>query len=258
MPPNPPPVVAPDPTLTVARCDGGDPLVIPNARRVAEAFFAIDASSRQPVNEGTTAPYDEWSASPNNQANRIEAYDVHVLNSSMRARTKAGWWTAHTADDELDWLLQVDPAWDLLEYSEEQWEACDGEAAVERLMLGIMRKGISVSVGTKMLHLKRPRLVPVLDDLVVQQLGGHVSSQAKYETRAHQMRELVAHVREQGRVEANHNALSEIRDYLATPVIGQPRTLVRIFDALLWSSHPSSLIAPMQDLLARWDVEEEA
>lgn len=254
MPPDPPP----DPTLTVARCAGGDPLVIPNARRVAEAFFAIDASSRPPLNDDATEPYDEWSASPNNKANRIEAYDLRVLNSSMRARTNAGWWTEHTAQNELDWLVQVDPAWDLLEYSDEQWEACDGEAAVERLMLGIMRKGISVSVGTKMLHLKRPRLVPVLDDLVVQQLGGYVSSQAKYETRAHQMRELVAHVREQGRLEANYTALSAIHDHLAAPVTGQPRTLVRIFDALLWSSHPSSLIAPMQDLLARWDNEAQA
>jgi hypothetical protein len=71
------------------------------------------------------------------------------------------------------------------------------------------------------------------------------------------MRELVAHVREQGRLEANLNALRGIRDYLAAPAVNQTRSLVRIFDALLWSSHPSSLIAPVQDLITRWDEQAD-
>jgi hypothetical protein len=39
---------------------------------------------------------------------------------------------------------------------------------------------------------------------------------------------------------------------------GSERTLVRVFDALLWSSHPASLIAPMQRLIERWDAESRA
>jgi hypothetical protein len=48
--------------------------------------------------------------------------------------------------------------------------------ALEAALTELLQKGRGVSVSTKMLHLKRPRLVPVLDSLVVAQLGSPMPS----------------------------------------------------------------------------------
>jgi uncharacterized protein DUF6308 len=110
-------------------------------------------------------------------------------------------------------------------------------------------------VATKALHLKRPELVPVLDSLVIAQIGATVSSsQSKRETRARQTRDIVVHLRAQA--VAVREELEAIQDYLGD-VGGKERTLVRVFDALLWSSHPSSLIAPVAGLIERWDTEAD-
>jgi hypothetical protein len=123
-------------------------------------------------------------------------------------------------------------------------------AVIEQLALSLLRKWINVSVAAK-LHLKRPRLMPVLDPLVVAQLGAQVSTTAKFETRAKQICDVVLFVREQGR--ANLNELSAIKVHLTS--VGNERTLIRVLDALLWSSHPASLIYPAMALIKRWDAE---
>ena len=114
-------------------------------------------------------------------------------------------------------------------------------------MRGMLRTGIDISVATKALHLKRPELMPVLDSLVIAQIGASVSSsQSKPETRARQTRDIVLHLRNQALTVRED--LEAIRRYLHDDV-GKSRTLVRILDALIWSSHPGSLIAPVSHLI---------
>jgi hypothetical protein len=239
----------PDPTLRITTMDDRE-LVIPHARRLAEAFFEIDPSSRMPAVEDATASYDDWSARTPHR-HRFEPYDRKVLNKSMRARSLERWWTGLFEEGDLDWLAAVDPAWQLL-MPDDEWDRRDMPAVIESLMIGMLRKGIDVSVATKALHLKRPELVPVLDSLVIAQIGTKVSSQSKRETRARQTRDIVVHLRAQAMVVRDE--LEAIRDYLRD-VVGKERTLVRVFDALLWSSHPGSLIAPVASLIERWDAE---
>ncbi|HEV8053367.1 MAG TPA: DUF6308 family protein, partial [Candidatus Limnocylindrales bacterium] len=97
------------------------------------------------------------------------------------------------------------------------------------------------AVITKMLHLKRPSLVPVLDSLVIDQLGGRGKS----------VEQVLEHLRSVGR--SNLDALRQIQTHLVslTGYDQRPidRTTVRILDALLWSTHPASVLYP---LLARW------
>jgi hypothetical protein len=50
--------------------------------------------------------------------------------------------------------------------------------------------------------------------------------------------ELVAHLREQGR--ANLRVLRRVRSALAAD--GKQRSLVRIFDAVLWLAHPGAVL----------------
>lgn len=97
-----------------------------------------------------------------------------------------------------------------------------------------------LSVATKVLHLKRPRLFPVLDSLVIEQIGGlaHVKRPAR----------LLLHLREQG--QRNFPALRAAQKYLAARHPPYERSLVRILDALLWATHPTAGLASM---LGRWE-----
>jgi Family of unknown function (DUF6308) len=197
----------PDPVITVARMDGGDPLVIPHARRVAEALFAIDPSSRTPANpkrdkdgDLVTHSYDDWSLET--PPNEILRYDVKVLNKGMRARSQPARWDALFHQPDLPWLAAVGVDWDLLTMSQPDWQDRDAANAIQTLVVGILRPYINVSVATKMLHLKRPAFVPVLDKLVLAQLGGYVSQQAQPAARAGQVRDVLDHVRTQGASES--------------------------------------------------------
>jgi hypothetical protein len=78
-------------------------------------------------------------------------------------------------------------------------------------------------VATKVLHIKRPRLIPVCDSYVARTMGVEFLGSAD-------LLQLVLHLRKQG--QANLEALHEIQVRLGE--IGIERTLVRILDALLW------------------------
>jgi hypothetical protein len=87
-----------------------------------------------------------------------------------------------------------------------------------------------------MLHLKRPRLFPVLDSLVAQMLGGTVADDAPVGVRVARATELTTHVRREGR--RNLAVLTELQRRLDEA--GIERSLVRILDAALWLSHPAA------------------
>ena len=87
----------------------------------------------------------------------------------MRARSKKATWEDVFAMGNLDWLADLDTDWDLL-MSPEQWQAA--KPAMKTALIGITAPGRNVSVATKMMHLKRPKLFPVLDALVVESIGG--------------------------------------------------------------------------------------
>lgn len=93
-----------------------------------------------------------------------------------------------------------------------------------------------------MLHLKRPSLVPVLDSLVVEQLGAAMPS-----TPARGVA-LIGHVRDVAK--QNRDTLDRIIDYLGSQ--GVDRSVVRVLDALLWGRHEASWVAPLGPFIARW------
>jgi hypothetical protein len=151
----------------------GEVLVITNARRLAEAFFEIDPSSRMPILEGSTHAYDDWTS--HTRANGFRPNDRKVLNTSMRARSPEKWWTR--AKDpgayepqpllgagDLAWLARVGRGTDLF-MPEADWVDRGMPEVINALMLAMLRKGIDVSMATKALHLKRPKFMPVLDAL---------------------------------------------------------------------------------------------
>jgi hypothetical protein len=205
--------------------------MIENADWLAEAFFALDPSGRP-------GGFDDKAR--DSALSRIENKDVDAINGTMRARSPHKAWAALGGRD-LPWLSSISPDWVLASLDDDVWRT-HAAPALEKALAELIQKGRGVSVSTKMLHLKRPRLVPVLDSLVVAQLG------ARMPTTPTKAVALIEHVRQV--VHENASALQEIIDYLG--LHGVDRSHVRVLDALLWGSNEDSWIAPLMPLLARW------
>ncbi len=226
-----------DVSLRVDRLDGKEPVVIEQAQWLAEFFFTENASS---ATRGQFVPFDLWV--PESPPNRIVAEDIHAINQSMAARTSLKHWQGLIGSGELPWLAALDRTWDLLLMSEADWTS----NAVERLIGEALSQTIGPwrgpSVATKVLYGKRPRLIPICDELVARQIGA--KNDARFTLQA------IGHIRAVGR--ANLDQLRAIDGHLQACDPPIARTLARILDALLWASTPGLVpYAQFRTILAR-------
>jgi hypothetical protein len=93
-----------------------------------------------------------------------------------------------------------------------------------------------MAVATKLLHYKRPRLFPVLDSFVAEMFGMNIPDVGKAHERVEAAVRLTSAIRSEGR--RNVETLRSIRDLLAQET--SQRSLIRIFDAIVWFSHPAA------------------
>ncbi len=219
----------------------GPPLIIANADRLAEAFFSLDRSS-----VGLDS-YDAYTTQT--PPDRIEQADVDRINGPMRARSKSETWEDLFGVAQLNWLAAVDQQWDLL-MPPQQWQVA--KPALKDALIGITAPGRNVSVATKMLHLKRPSLFPVLDKLVVGSIGGKYYTGKFSDRRADRSLEFIEHLR--GQALATRAPLEQIGARLAA--VELQRTVTRILDGLLWMTNPASELAPIGAVIARWRQED--
>jgi len=217
-------------SVVVPRLDGGPRLVIEDAQGLAFDFFTKDASS------SGTDPYDAWTG--RTDPDRITTDDLYAINRTMRARSPHTAWSVFTGptDPPLPWLTALDPHVGLFDLDDPEWERGGYDALLADAFAAIIGPYRNLAVATKVLHLKRPRLFPVLDRLVVEQIGGI----------GRPVMTLMRHIRAQGR--ANYVGLSLIQADLEE--VHLLRSHVRILDALLWASHPASSLGPD---LAQWE-----
>jgi hypothetical protein len=213
-----------DLTLYLTRLDDGE-LILDGAGLVHQ-FFKVDRSS---VGIGA---YDSLAGQGN--ADRIETIDIEALNRTMRARSSHAHWIELTSGP-LPWLSAIPGDLDLIATDEQRWVGSGADPLVRAAIRYTVGSGRGVSVATKMLHLKRPRLFPVLDGLVAELLGRPITARDPAK-RADQATSLVLHLRREGR--RNADALCAIRNELANH--GMERSLVRVLDAALWLSHPAA------------------
>jgi hypothetical protein len=206
--------------LVVSRLRDLPPLVIEDGLGVASFFFEKDASAR-------AGGYDEWVAA--NNRDRFERHDVETINGTMRARSGYEAWKPLFGESP-PWLTEIHPDWDLLEVTPQDWSSIDCCrlicVAIEKM--SVMRVGRAMA--TKVLHMKRPLLVPILDSLVVETVGGR-AGESPTPTDV-----LVDHLRAVTR--DNAAALTEIQGRLHCRAIQPSR--VRILGAILWTVHPQS------------------
>ena len=143
-------------TIAVERLDHRAPLIIERAELVAEVFFRLDASARP-------GGYDEYIVASRNVDDRIVKEDLDALNRTMRARSPVWAWSELIERGRLDWLVALGRDWDALGFDDAQWRASGCSAALADAFQGIKGLYHGRAVATKLLHLKRPALVPVCD-----------------------------------------------------------------------------------------------
>lgn len=207
-------------SVRIRRIGQGPALVIDDAEALVAHFLRHDASAQ-------AGGYDDLAG--HGERDRITRSDIVAINTTMRARSPQTVWDALTQDlQPLPWLAALDPAWDLVTDADERWSTtvC---GPVEQALKEATGPGRGISVGSKVLHLKRPAMFPVLDSLVLQQLGATESVPA--------MR-VVEHLRAEGA-----RNLAELRAVQAA-IAPRRRSLVRILDILLWASHPAAGLGP--------------
>jgi hypothetical protein len=204
---------------------------------LARAFFAGDAAAE-----------DEAGALGN--PDRIELEDVIAMNRSMRSRSPHRVWDG-VVGFEAPWLAALPPDLDLLAAGEARWKALRGDELIAAALGAVVGPGRAPAVATKLLHLKRPRLFPMLDALVAEMLGASAPDLAVEGRRAAAAAELVLAVRREGR--RNLAALKAIQRELAAG--GHRHSLVRVFDAILWLAHPAARVRGTRVLSAWLDPQ---
>ena len=185
--------------------------------------------------------YDQWAeVSP---PDRVVPEDISALNRFMRARTSYSRWESVIADPAPAWLNAISPEWDVASLSEHQWQHEQVGLRLDEAFAAICGPYRGLSIASKVLHLKRPRLVPLLDALVVEQLGQPVSANASGSEKAHAAAQIITHIAAQAR--ANASALTELQTQLEAE--GIRRSVIRLIDILIWAAHPAAGIrAPLE------------
>jgi hypothetical protein len=214
------------------------PLVIEGAQWLAETFFTRDPSAVGPKS------YDaRVFACQRDPAirDRVTDDDVKVVNTTMAAHAAHELWAKVIAFDDWSWLTALDPEWDLFLLSDQEWDARAVRGLLQAAFAACQQKGVQIAVVTKILHMKRPKLIPVLDSLVVGQVSGRVTADVASWV------DLLEHLRSVG--QANLPELQGIRRHLLDRRI-EERTLVRILDSLLWTCTPGSALFGH---LAQWE-----
>jgi hypothetical protein len=126
--------------------------------------------------------------------------------------------------------------WDAAATTAEEWAEADITGRLQAAFAVLCGPHRGISVASKLLHLKRPRLIPLLDALVVELLGVRVPSGDDNAARAAVAAELTTHLASQAR--ANRAALGELQAELAAE--GYDLSAMRVIDILLWTSHPAA------------------
>jgi len=149
------------------------------------------------------------------------------------------WWAELIDKGRLDWLVALGRQWDLILLDDAAWRRRGCSETIAGAFEGIKGKHHGPATSTKLLHMKRPALIPVCDSFVQAQLGARPSMG---------LAEVVEYIRVQGR--RNLNELLAVQAWLARR--GIERTLVRVLDALLWSTYPESEFGSVPELLNDW------
>jgi hypothetical protein len=186
-------------------------------------FFAEDPSSVGSLS------YDAYIANSGSPPNRVTDLDVTAINGSMRARSRRAAWAPLIKRGDLIELRVLPVQLDLFQASDAEW----ARLAVPERLSTLFQSGIGITGATKLLHIKRPALIPVCDSYVLGFMGipniGAASGVALIDNLREMRGDLLP-------------PLLELQQFLIER--GYSRTLVRIVDALLWTGYADTWLSP--------------
>ena len=201
-------------------------LVVADPFARALQFFSTDISS-----VGTRS-YDSYVMAGTSPTNRIVIADITAINSTMRARSPHSDWATLMTRGNLPPLAGLSTELDLFLTSEAAWKAHRVVEHLSGLFEAVLGPGIGISRATKVLHIKRPRLVPVCDSYVLRLMGIPGDDGRSAVALIEHMRSIRGELRP---------VLRAVQKDLRKR--GYDRTLVRIADALVWSSFPDTWLS---------------
>ena len=84
----------------------------------------------------------------------------------MRGRTPYKHWTRFTNGTDFVWLKAIQRDWDLIEMPGDEWGRTGCGDRIRDALIELNGPYRRASVVTKLLHIKRPRLIPICDSFV--------------------------------------------------------------------------------------------
>ena len=198
-------------------------LLVEDSLKLVLWFFSEDSSSAGPNS------YDAYIAAGSSPGNRIVLDDVRAINSTMRARSLHADWGAIISRGKLSELAAISQEWDLFLTADTDWRSGSVPTKLRLLFDALLGRGVGISRATKVLHIKRPRLIPVCDSYVLRLMGIPGDTGASAVALIEHLRSLRTELRP---------VLVDLQRELRKR--GCERTLVRIADALVWSSYPDT------------------
>src|SRR5437879_5330039 len=188
-----------------------------------ERFFTRDRSSAGPRS------YDAYVIAGGSPPNRVIEADVSAINVTMGARSPHRDWNTLIKRGDLPQLKALRKDLDLFQTPDTVWARERVPDRLAALFKAVIGKGIGIARATKLLHIKRPALVPICDSYVLSLMGipnvGADSGVALVEHLRSVRNELLP-------------ALLECQVRLRQQ--GFDRTLARIIDSLIWSAYPDT------------------
>lgn len=210
-------------SIHIGRMDDGPRLVIEDPVSLALAYLAGYPGGASPDGFDAQAGTGE--------TRQITRRDIRAANSLASHCRYEDWANFIDSPVDLEWLGALDPTWDLILMDDDDWTRLDCEGRIRRALSAILTSGKRRGPAsvTKILYQKRPFLFPIVDDIVIRQLGAG----------RRELLDVVLHVRAQGR--ANLGALRLVVD--AIGAAGRSRSHVRALDMLVWASHPATSLS---------------
>jgi len=132
-------------------------------------------------------------------------------------------------------LAAIPPALDLVDATDDDLQAAIPAVrdAVRGFVAPASGEWRRLAVATKIMHLKRPKSVPILDRNVLSVLGLHLADDASQNQQVEMGLEAALLIRREGR--RNRAGLREIEEKLRHD--GRERPPARIMDGLLWLAY---------------------
>jgi hypothetical protein len=198
-------------------------LIVEEPWQTALKFFTENSSSIG------TRSYDTYVTDGASPPNRVVDSDVSAINVTMGARSPHRDWADLIERGHLSELAALSTNLDLFQTPDTVWTKEGVPLRLAALFKAVIRKGIGIARTTKVLHIKRPALIPVCDSYVLGLMGipdvGADSGVALVEHLRAVRKDLLP-------------ILLDIQSRLRQRECD--RTLVRIADSLMWSAYPDT------------------